>query len=179
MQPRISAIAAIGTNNRALCEGKNLLWEIPADLKRLKDLTMGHTLIMGRVTYESIGHPLRGRVNIIVTRNSSYKPTIPEKFHDEEVIVVTSPDEAIRKGREIEAQKKNGEVFVFGGAQIYEQTLDSVDRLYLTIIENDKEGSAHFPAYEDKFKVIKSENLEDNDKNTGELIKFRWVDLER
>ncbi|HWB33910.1 MAG TPA: dihydrofolate reductase [Candidatus Paceibacterota bacterium] len=178
--PKISAIAAIGTNNRALCEGKNLLWEIPADLQRLKVLTMGHTLVMGRVTYESIGHPLRGRVNIIVTKNPSYTPTIPEKFKDEMVITVYSPAEALETGREIEAKKENGEVFIFGGAQIYEQTIDSANKLYLTIIDSDREGTAHFPAYEEKFtKTIKVEDHQDNDKNTGELVRFRWIDLER
>lgn len=141
---------------------------------------MGHTLIMGRVTYESIGHPLRGRVNIIVTKNLSYEPTIPDKFKDEKVLVVHSPADALEEGKKIEDTKENGEVFIFGGAQIYEQTLDAADKLYLTIIDSDREGTAHFPTYEGKFtKNIKTEEHEDNDKNTNELVRFRWVDLEK
>lgn len=178
MNPQISAIAAIGKNSRAICEDQNLLWVIPADHKRLKDKTSGHVLVMGRTTYESIGKPLPDRISVVMTRNRDYVPT---NFDPTVVKIAYSSEEAldIAKKEEISKNPANPEVFIFGGAQIYEQTLDYVDRLYLTIVDSDREGTAHFPEYEGKFHTVKEEVATDIEKNTGNSINFRWVDLEK
>jgi dihydrofolate reductase len=178
MNPRISVIAAIGKNNRAICEGQNLLWVIPSDHKRLREKTLGHTLVMGRNTYDSIGKPLPGRISVVMTRNPNY---IPPNYDSSVVKIAHSSEEAldIAKMEEIKLNPENPEVFIFGGAQIYEQTLNSADRLYLTVVDSDREGTAHFPEYSQFTKVLFEEEHTDLDKNKGEPIKFRWVDLEK
>jgi len=142
--PRLSIIAAVGQN----CElGKKneLIWRISADLKRVKALTMGHPIIMGWNTYQSIGRPLPGRTNIVL----SFEPVdIPG------CMVVTSLDEALEKAREVEDE----EIFIFGGASVYAATIDIADRLYLTRIEaTDPEADAFFPDYSAFTKIISTE----------------------
>lgn len=143
-----------------------LMWPIPEDLKRFKQLTMGHPVIMGRKTFESIlaslGKPLPGRTNIVVTRDESYKP--------EGAVAVHSLEEAIEKAGGIDQE----EVFIGGGAQIYEQALPHTDRLYLTLIDDEQPGDAYFSPYEHLFtKVLSDEAHEFNG------LKYRWVDLEK
>ena len=179
MEPKISVIAAIGKNNRAICEGQNLLWVIPADHKRLRDKTMGHTLIMGRKTYDSIGKPLPGRLSVVMTTNKEY---VPAGMESGLVKIAYSSDEALQIARESELHNNPGkpEVFIFGGGEIYKQTLNSADKLYLTVVDSEKDGTAHFPEYKSDFtKVTFSEERTDIEKNTGEPIKFQWLDLER
>ncbi|MBL8158491.1 dihydrofolate reductase [bacterium] len=163
---RVSAIAAIG-RNRVLGKDNQLLWHIPDDLKRFKEITSGHPIIMGRKTFESIlaslGKPLPGRTNIVVTRDASWQ--------HEGVLTAASIEDAIMK-----AAKAPGadEVFIGGGGEIYRQALPFTDRLYLTLIEDDKEGDSFFPEYENEFtKVVSDETRE------HEGLKYRWVDLER
>lgn len=151
MNPRISMIAALG-RNRALGNGNELLWRIPDDLRRFKALTMGHPIIMGRKTFESIGKPLPGRTNLVVSRAG------------------LSLEDAIAQAKALDTE----EVFVIGGAQIYEQALPYADRLYLTLIDDEKEADVFFPEYETIFtKVIAEESRE------HEGLKYRWVDLEK
>jgi dihydrofolate reductase len=114
---------------------------------------------MGRKTFESLGKPLPGRTNIVVTRSQK----------SGEVLYVNSIEEAIEKAKKIDT-----EIFIIGGAQIYEQALPFVDRLYLTLIDDEKEGDAYFPAYENIFtKMISHEHRD------YEGLKYRWVDLEK
>ena len=160
-----AAIAAIG-KNRELGLGNKLLWQIPDDLKRFRELTRGHPVIIGRKTFESIasyvGGPLPGRQNIVVTRDAGWKY--------DDVITASSIEEAIEEGKRHDEQ----EVFVIGGAQIYAAALPFVDKLYLTLIDDSKEADSFFPAYEDVFKkVVSSEEREWNG------LKYRWVDIER
>jgi len=167
--PRISTVVAIGSgglHNGVIGKGNELLWHIPDDLKRFKAITLGHPVIMGRKTFESIvavlGKALPGRTNIVVTRDSSW--AYPE------VLVAHSLEEAIEKAKELDAE----EIFIGGGGQIYQQALPYIDRLYLTLIEDDKEGDSYFPAYEHLFtKKLFEEEREWNG------IRYRWVDLER
>ena len=171
----------MGRTNKAICEGNELLWVLPKDHKMLKDRTMGHTLIMGRKTYESIGHPLRGRVNIVVTRNLQYKPNIPPGFESEIVIVANSTEDALKKGRE-EEKKINlteGKVFIFGGGEIYSQMLKDTNEIYATLVDSDKEGTAHFPHYEVEFDIVSEKRDLDVDKLDNKLTNFSWVDLKR
>lgn len=158
--PRVSIIAAIG-KKRELGKQNELIWRIPDDLKRVKTLTMGHPLIMGRKTYESIGRPLPGRTNIVVSRTSG--PI-------EGCVVVGSLKAALRHAIEIDLE----EVFIFGGAQIYAEALPHTDRLYLTVIDaTDPEADAFFPDYSEFTHTIQKETRDQ------EGLAYEWQTLER
>lgn len=115
-----SIIVAMG-KEREIGVGPSLPWRIPEDMRRFKELTTGHTIIMGRKTYESIGKPLPNRTNIIVTKNQNYEAP--------GCIVVHSLDEALEK------TDPGEEVFVIGGATIYKQTLPVADKMYVTEVD--------------------------------------------
>jgi dihydrofolate reductase len=131
MSPRISAIAAMAAN-RVIGQDNTLPWRLPRDLARFKRLTMGHTLIMGRKTYDSIGRPLPGRTTVVLTRQPDW--AAPEGVH-----VARSVDEALAFA------KNDSEVFIAGGADLYAQTQGLWRRLYLTRIARDVPGDAFFP----------------------------------
>lgn len=164
-KPVVAAIAAIGVR-RVLGKDNQLLWHIPDDLKRFRDLTRGHPVIMGRKTFDSIvGYihgPLPDRPNIVVTRDREWR--------HESVICAQSIEDAIEKAKALDAN----EVFVIGGAQIYELALPYVDKLYLTIIDDEKDGDSFFPPYEHAFTNVVFE--QDREWNG---LRYRWVDLER
>lgn len=164
----ISAIVAMGAS-RVIGRKNGLLWPIADDLKRFKELTMGHPVIMGRKTFDSIlsmlKKPLPGRTNIVITRS----PTSLEAS-ETNVVAVNSIEEAIQKAKEIDKE----EIFVIGGAQIYEQSLPFLDRLYLTLIDADEEGDAYFPPYEHLF----TKKISEESRNANGL-KYKWVTLEK
>jgi len=135
MNPRISLIVAMA-RNRVIGVNNTLPWHLPADLKHFKALTMSHHIVMGRKTYESIGKPLPGRTSVVVTRNASY--VAPG------VIVVSSLEAAIA------ACGKDDEIFVIGGAELYRQAINIADRIYLTEIDADISGDAHFTEFDSK-----------------------------
>ena len=135
MKPRISLIVAMA-NNRVIGMNNTLPWHLPADLKHFKTLTMGHHIVMGRNTYESIGKPLPGRTSVVVTRNADYAPP--------GVMVVNSLEKAILVCAD------DAEIFVIGGAEIYRQAISFADRIYLTEIDADISGDAHFPEFDSK-----------------------------
>jgi len=140
----ISAIAAIG-ENRELGGKNRLLWHIPGELKRFKEITTGHPIIMGRKTYESIGRVLPNRTNIIITQNP--------KLKIENAIVVRSLYEAIEKAKK--AQGGKNEIFVIGGGQIFKESLPKIQRLYLTLVHKSfPEADVFFPEYEEFTKVV-------------------------
>ena len=118
----------IGINN-------SLPWNIPEDLKNFKRLTMGHPVIMGRKTFDSIGKPLPGRFNIVISRNKNL--SLPC------AVVAHSLDEAI----EIAKQQNPTEVFVIGGAQIYKKALPKADKMYITEVRINVKGDAKFPHF--------------------------------
>ncbi len=158
-------IAALG-HNRVLGKDNQLLWHIPDDLKRFKALTLGHPVIMGRKTFESIvaalGKALPGRSNIVVTHDESWSYS--------DVLVAHSIEDAITKAKELNSE----EIFIGGGAQIYNEALPFADRLYLTLIDDDKEGDSFFPEYKGEFiKVIS------NEPRDWEGLKYQWVDIDR
>lgn len=131
----ISLIAAIGKNNE-LGKNNTLVWSMPTDLKYFRDKTKGHTVIMGRKTFESIGHPMPNRKNIIITRDKNYK--------SEGIEVVHSLDEAITLANTFPPQ--NEEIFIIGGAEIFKQALPIADRLYIThIYAEDETADTFFP----------------------------------
>lgn len=141
MKAKISIIAAIGSN-RELGKDNKLLWHIPEDMQRFKQLTLGHPVIIGRTTFESLGKLLSERINIIVTRNKNYKA--------ERCIICHSIEEAIKIAKE----KDQNEIFIIGGGQIYEQGIKYADKLYLTIVEGSFEADTFFPDYSRFNKVI-------------------------
>lgn len=163
--PIVAAVAAIG-KGRVLGKENKLLWHIPDDLKRFKELTKGHPIILGRKTFESIvsylGKPLPDRLNIVVTRDP--------KWTYKGVIVVPSVEDALDAAKETDSDW----ISIGGGAQIYEAALPYTTRLCLTLIDAEAEGDAYFPEYEKEFtKKVFEEKREYNG------TKYTWVDLER
>lgn len=137
MPLRLSLLVAMA-KNRVIGRNNKLPWHLPADLKHFKFLTMGQTIVMGRKTYESIGKPLPGRTNIIITRQTGYE--VPG------AIVVNSIDDALLTCKE--TRSINAENFIIGGEELYRQTLKICQRIYITEIQRDFEGDAYFPAFD-------------------------------
>lgn len=130
----IALIAAVAANG-VIGQDNHLPWHLPEDLRHFKQITLGKPLIMGRKTYESIGRPLPGRTNIVLTRQAGWAP--------EGVIVAEHLDQALTLARQ--AMREGHEIMVIGGEQIYRQALPLADRLYLTLVERDVPGDARFP----------------------------------
>ena len=126
----VTVIAAIAENN-ALGKDNELIWYLPADLKRFKKTTTGHHIIMGRNTYESIGKPLPNRTTVIITKNTNYKV--------DGCIIVHSLDEAL------EISKQDETPFIIGGAQIYKQAISIVDKLDITEVHHFFDADVFFP----------------------------------
>lgn len=131
MTMRLSIIVAIGKRGQIGKENR-LLWHIPEDLKNFKNLTLNHHIIMGRKTFESIGKPLPNRISVVVSRSN---------FKQDGVIVCKNIEEAI------EFCKNSGdeEAFIIGGGEIYKQTIDLVDRIYLTKVYYNEDADIFFP----------------------------------
>jgi dihydrofolate reductase len=128
---QISIIVAVSTNG-VIGKDNQLIWRLPDDLKRFKSLSLGHPIIMGRKTYESIGKPLPGRTSIVITRN-------PE-FFSEGIVVATSLGDAMEKAR----LTGTPETFIIGGGNIYEQALPVSHKIYLTEVHTEIEGDTFF-----------------------------------
>ena len=146
----LSQIAAM-SKNRAIGKDNHLPWNIPEDLRYFQDKTKGHCVIMGRKTFYAIGNkPLKQRLNVIVTKQKDLNFSYPD------VKVVSSIEEAIVFCKEqIEKNLWPEEVFICGGSQIYEQTLDIVHRIYLTFIQETYEGDTFFPLFDkEAFELI-------------------------
>lgn len=165
---RISAIAALSDKTRALGKGIDLLWKIPGDMKRLRKITMGHPIVMGRKTMDNIlataGKPLVGRTSIVISRDKD--------LNAPGFIVVPSLDEALEKAKQ--SPGGDEEIFIFGGGQIFTLALPVTDRLYLTVVEDNPEADAFFPDYSEFTKVIqKSEKMQ------FEGLNYYYLTLER
>jgi dihydrofolate reductase len=131
LNPKISILVAMA-KNRTIGINNTLPWRCPEDLKHFKALTMGHHMIMGRKTFDSIGKPLPGRTTVVVTRNANLKI--------EGCVIAHSLQEAIA------ACAGDEEIFIVGGAELYAQSIPLADTLYLTEIQQEISGDAHFPA---------------------------------
>jgi len=140
--PKLSIIVAMA-RNRTIGLNNTLPWRIPEDLKHFKSLTMGHHIIMGRKTYDSIGKPLPGRTTVVVTRNRELKiaawPQPQGNVPPTGCIIVHSLAEAI------EVCAGDPEIFIAGGAELYAQALPLAGMLYITELQHDIEGDAYFP----------------------------------
>ncbi len=128
----ISIIAAISEKG-VIGAGNELLWHLPEDLKNFKKLTLGKYILMGRKTWESIGKPLPGRTNIVITREPVYEAV--------GCVIVNSIEEAL----EVARANNQDEIFIIGGGEIYKKTLPLADRLYLTHVHTDLPGDTFFP----------------------------------
>ncbi len=148
---KISLIAAMG-RDRVIGKDNAMPWHLPADLKHFKSLTMGKPVIMGRRTFESIGKPLPGRTNIVVTRDSAYQAEGCTVVHE--------------LGDALAAAGEADEVMIIGGAKLYAQFIDRADWLYLTIIDAPFEGDTVFPEYTlADWEEITREKCDTDDKN--------------
>jgi dihydrofolate reductase len=134
---RVCLVAAMA-GNRVIGRDNALPWRLPEDLRHFKALTLGKPVIMGRRTFESIGRPLPGRSNIVLSAAPGFRPPAG-------VVVMADLAGALRCGREIAARDGVAECMVIGGEEIYRQCLPCADRIYLTLIERDYEGDAWFP----------------------------------
>jgi dihydrofolate reductase len=133
----VSIIAAMD-RKRGIGVGNKLPWRLSADLKRFRELTMGHHIIVGRKTFESIGRPLPGRRMIVVTRDRNYKAESCEVAH--------SVEDATRLARE----RGESEAFICGGAEIYAQSIEIADRMYLTFVDAEVAADTFFPEFDEQ-----------------------------
>ena len=165
VRPTIALIAAIAENG-ALGRDGGLPWRLPADLKRFKRLTLGHHLILGRRTWETLDAPLPGRIPVVVTRRAGLPPGVLQA-----ATVGAALAMAVRAG--------DDEPFVGGGAEIFRLALaeDRIDRLYLTRIHQAFDGDTWFPAYEEsRFRLVARE---DHSFAEGHPYPFSFLDFER
>ena len=148
---KISVIAAM-SENRVIGRDGALPWHLPADLARFKSITTGHTVIMGRKTFESVGQPLPNRRTIVITRNNDYQCA--------GVFIANSLDEAL------DHSAHEDEIFILGGEAVYRIALPRADRLYLTIVHATIQGDTHFPPFDpDQWKLVEDERHEADDRH--------------
>ena len=137
----ISIVVGIANNNVIGMSG-GMPWHLSSDLKRFKQITLGNPIIMGRKTYESIGRPLPGRLNIVITRNEGYGT--------EGIEIVGDLDVAIVRAQEWAAENSSREICIIGGGEIYRQALPQCDRLHVTHIDASPDGDTLFPEIDEK-----------------------------
>ena len=149
----ISFIVAVSENN-VIGKKNQLPWQLPSDMKYFKNKTWALPVVMGRKTFEALGKPLEGRTNIVITRQTDWKPAGVEIVH--------SIDQAIVEATKLDAK----EIFIIGGAEIFSAALPSADRIYLTLIHHDFEGDAFFPTLnQDEWKLASSTDFAADEKN--------------
>lgn len=151
---KISMIAAMA-NNRIIGKDNQMPWHLPADFAWFKQSTMGKPIVMGRKTYESIGRPLPGRLNIVISRDAS--------LSIEGVTTVTSIEQAKQVAGDVE------ELMIIGGGSIYQACLAQADQLYLTFIDADIEGDTQFPDWGEGWQTLHQETYSQDDKNAYDM----------
>ena len=170
---RVALIAARSENEVIGHEGK-IPWRLSADLKRFKALTTGHTLIMGRKTFESIGRPLPERVTIVVSRSRGYTPA--------GVTVVHSLDDALavaERGVSTSTPPDQTGIFVCGGAEVYRSALPIADHMHLTRVHAIVQGDVHFPEFsDDEWQCAATERHDADEKNAFDYTFEEWERIE-
>tara|TARA_B100001989_G_scaffold246935_1_gene218470 strand:- start:274 stop:786 length:513 start_codon:yes stop_codon:yes gene_type:complete len=165
-KPPLVIVAAMSKERRAIGFKNQLLWHLPEDLKHFKELTLGYPIIMGRNTYESIikilGKPLPGRTNIVLSRVG------------EEVTPGAKVAHSLEDGINIAKEENPTEIHIGGGAMLYREALPLVDRLHLTLVEDEPEADTFFPDFSADFAVTKEHAPQEHNG-----IKFQWIDYER
>ena len=154
---KISIIVAVAGKKRVIGKKGSLPWYIPQELKRFKEITMGHPIIMGRKTHESIGRVLPGRTNIVITTHPDYLAP--------GCVVAHSLEDALEK-------VQDEEVFVIGGGEIYKQALPLADKLYLTYIDKEIKGDVFFPDYSEFEKKVYESDWQEH-----EGLKYKFLEL--
>lgn len=157
----ISIIAAI-SKNRVIGGNNKLLWKLPADLKHFKNVTSGKTVIMGRKTFESIGKPLPNRKNIIVTRDINYRV--------DDCIICGSIEDAVLMCDD------SDESFIIGGGEIYTQSLNLSNRIYLTLINQEFDGDTYFPDLGPEWVKVSRIDHQPDEKNK---YKYSFIEYEK
>jgi len=149
----ISFIVAVSENN-VIGKDNQLPWHLPSDMKYFKNKTWAMPVVMGRKTFEALGKPLEGRTNIVITRQTDWRPAGVEIVH--------SIDQAIVEATKLDAK----EIFIIGGAEIFSAALPSADRIYLTLIHHGFEGDAFFPELkQEEWKLVSNKDHEADEKN--------------
>jgi dihydrofolate reductase len=172
---KLCAIVAIAKNH-VIGRDNAMIWHIPADLKHFKKTTLGRPIIMGRKSYESLGKPLPGRPNIVISRSYKTLPDAPastihrsmeavahkiEPHNEDGPFLCATIDEGIAAARDMARAKGLDEIFITGGGEIYKQTLPLCERLYLTVIERDYDGDTFFPEFDwDEWNIASQERHE-------------------
>ncbi|MFD1326305.1 dihydrofolate reductase [Mycoplana ramosa] len=166
-EPKIVLVVAAALNGVIGRDG-DLPWRLPSDLKRFKQLTIGKPVVMGRRTYQSIGKPLPGRPNIVVTRDTAFRP--------DGVIVARSIDEAlVYARREAQALGAN-EICIIGGGDIYRQTIAVADLVHLTQVQAEVDGDTRFPTVDPAlFEIVHEEEIPQGDQDSHRMrfVSFR------
>lgn len=158
----ITIIAAIAKNN-ALGKNNDLIWHLPADLKRFKKVTTGHHILMGRNTFESIGRPLPNRTTIIITKNENYV--------QEGCLIANSVEQAIEMAHE------DDQIFIIGGAQVYEYAMkhDFADALDITLVHHEFDADVYFPEIDPSiWKRVEREDFIADEKNKFDYSFIRY-----
>lgn len=161
----ISIIAAMG-ENRVIGKNNSMMWNLPEEYQYFKNTTLGHHIINGRKNFEAIGRALPGRVNLVVTRNAEYVA--------KDCLLFSTIGEAIEFAR-VQNEK---EVFICGGGQIYQETIELADRIYLTKVNFKENGDVYFPEFDEaKFskKLVKSKNADDRNKYSWDAFLFERI----
>jgi dihydrofolate reductase len=147
------AIVVAAAENNVIGKDNGLIWHLPADLRHFRQITMGHPILMGRKTYESIGKPLPGRTSIIITTQKGYEA--------EGCIVTHSLQEALEQARQ-----QDEAIYIIGGAEIYKQALPLTDTIYLTRLHHAFEGDVYFPELKEQdWETVEQEHHEPDEKN--------------
>ncbi len=169
---RLSILVAMA-KNRIIGKNNALPWYLPADLKHFKSLTMGHTIIMGRKTYESIGKPLPGRKNIIVTRRTDFRVN--------GATVVHSLDVAFGAHKSGAFSDQDDENFIIGGADLYRQTIALSQRMYITEIQHAFDGDTYFPEFDrsEWCELSREHHFSESGKTEEPPLEYHFVTLER
>ena len=168
-EPIVAIIVAMAKDSRIIGRDNSLPWRIPGDMKFFKQTTMGKPIIMGRKTYESIGKPLPGRTNIVVTRDANWSAAGVEVFN--------TLDAAIARGKAIAEVDGAEEICIIGGAEIYKQALPHTDKIYLTEVLGDVEGDTVLSEFElDDWAVMMRADIADDPRATH---KARLAELSR
>jgi dihydrofolate reductase len=157
----ISLIVAASANN-VIGKDNKLPWHLPADLKYFKNTTWAMPIIMGRKTFESIGKPLPGRTNIVITRNQDWKFEGVEVVHD------------LQQARAVAESKDVNELFVIGGAEIFKSALPQANRIYLTRIHQDFEGDVFMPALNGEWQLKWNRECKADEKNVYDYTFEVW-----
>lgn len=164
---KLSLVVAVAKNN-AIGKNNQLLWRLPNDMRFFKNRTWGLPVIMGRKTYESLGKPLAGRLNIVITHQQNWRPD------NEDVVVVNSLDAAIESAALSDAK----EASIIGGGEIYKQSIERAERIFLTRVYATPEADTYFPEIDEKnWRLASCQDFPSDDKHAYSYSFQEWVRL--